>query len=144
LKSIPAFTQTESGIKSLLEDCGLPSDDINASYLDNFFVIKDSGQIVGSVGLEICGEFGLLRSLALSESLRGQGIGAQLVGHIEKYAPSKNIRSIYLLTTTADQFFTHLEYQTIGRENAPEPVQETTEFQSICPACAVCMCKQIN
>ena len=107
-------------------------------------MIQDSGQIVGSVGLEICGEFGLLRSLALSESLRGQGIGEQLVGQIEEYARSKNISSIYLLTTTADQFFTHLGYQTVRRENAPAPVQDTTEFQSICPASAVCMCKQIK
>ena len=144
MKIIPAFTQTESGIKSLLGVCGLPSDDIKSPYLENFFVIQDSGQIVGSVGLEICGEFGLLRSLALSESLRGQGIGTRLVGHIEEYARSKNIRLIYLLTTSADQFFTHLEYQTIVRENAPTPVQETTEFQSICPASAVCMCKQLQ
>jgi amino-acid N-acetyltransferase len=144
MKIISASAQTESGIKSLLGDCGLPSDDINASHWDNFFIIQDSGKIVGSVGLEICGEFGLLRSLALSESQRGQGLGTQLVEHIEEYARSKKIRSIYLLTTTADQFFTHLGYQTIVRKNAPEPVQETTEFRSICPVSAVCMFKQLQ
>ena len=144
MKIIPASVQAEPEIKSFLCDCGLPSDDISASHLENFFVIKDSGQIVGSIGLEKCGEFGLLRSLALSESLRGQGIGTQLVEHIEKYARSQRISSIYLLTTSADQFFTRLGYQTIGRENAPEPVQETTEFQSICPTSAICMCKQLQ
>ena len=144
MKIIPASVQTESGIKSLLGDCGLPSDDISASHLENFFVIQDSGQIVGSVGLERCGEFGLLRSLALSKSLRGQGIGTQLVEHIEEYAHSQKISTIYLLTTTADQFFTRIGYQTIAREKAPEPVKETTEFQSICPASAVCMCKQLQ
>ena len=144
MKIITAPIQAEPDIKSLLEDCGLPSDDISASHLENFFVIKDSGQIVGSIGLEKCGEFGLLRSLALSESVRGQGIGTQLVVHIEKYARSQKINSIYLLTTSADQFFTRLGYQTIGREYAPESVQETTEFQSICPASAICMCKQLQ
>ena len=144
MKTMPASLEAEPGIKSFLADCGLPSDDISASHLDNFFFLKDSGQIVGSVGLEICGEFGLLRSLALSESLRRQGIGTQLVEHIEEYARSQNIRSIYLLTTTADQFFARIGYQTIARENAPEPVQETTEFQSICPASAICMYKQLQ
>ena len=144
MKIIPASAQTEPSIKSLLRDCELPSDDIRATHLENFFVIKDSDQILGSVGLEICGEFGLLRSLALSESLRGQGIGTRLVKHIEEYARSQKINSVYLLTTTADQFFTRIGYQTIARENAPETVQETTEFQSICPASAVCMCKQLQ
>jgi amino-acid N-acetyltransferase len=144
MKIIPASTQTGPSIKSLLRDCGLPSDDISATHLENFFVIKDSDQILGSVGIEICGEFGLLRSLALTESLRGQGIGTRLVKHIEEYAHSKKINSIYLLTTTADQFFTRIGYQTMARESAPKLVQETTEFQSICPASAICMCKQLQ
>ena len=144
MKIIPASIQAESGIKSLLVDCGLPADDIKPSYLENFFVIQDSGQIVGSVGLEICGEFGLLRSLALSKPMRGAGLGTQLVEQIEDYACSKKVKSIYLLTTTADRFFLQLGYQTILRESAPAPVQETTEFQSICPASAICMYKKLK
>ena len=134
----------ESGIKTLLVACGLPSDDISFLNLGNFFIIQDSDQIVGSVGLEICGEFGLLRSLALSEWLRGRGLGALLVEHIEELARSQKISPIYLLTTTADVFFSHLGYQTILRESAPAPVQETTEFQSICPASAICMYKDLS
>lgn len=144
MQIIPASVQEVSGIKALLGACELPSDDINSSYMENFFIIQDSGQIVGSVGLEICGEFGLVRSLALSKSLRGRGLGKQLVEHIERYARTQKIRSIYLLTTSADRFFTRLGYQTILRENAPMPVQETTEFQSICPTSAVCLFKELQ
>ena len=144
MQIIPASVQEESGVKALLGACELPSDDINSSHMRNFFVFQDSGQIVGSVGLEICREFGMVRSLALSESLRGRGLGIQLVEHIEGYARSQKIRSIYLLTTSADRFFTRLGYQIIPRENAPEPVQETTEFQTICPTSAVCMFKELQ
>jgi amino-acid N-acetyltransferase len=144
MQIIPASVKDENDIKTLLGTCGLPSDDLRSSHLESFFVIQDSNQIVGSVGLEICGEFGLLRSLALSKSLRGRGKGTQLVEYIEEYARSQKIKSIYLLTTTADQFFIRLGYQTIMRENAPEPVQDTAEFRSICPDSAVCMFKKLK
>ena len=144
MQIIPASAQDDSGIKALLGACELPSDDINSSHMGNFFILQDSGQTVGSVGLEICGEFGLVRSLGLLESWRGRGLGIQLVEHIEGYARSQKIRSIYLLTTSADRFFARLGYQTIPRENAPESVQKTTEFQSICPASAVCMFKELQ
>ena len=144
MQILPASIQDESGIKALLGTCELPSDDINASHLTDFIVIQDAGQIAGSVGLEVCGDFGLLRSLALSESLRGQGLGIQLVKHIEGNARSRQIRSLYLLTTTADRFFTRNGYQAIPRESAPAPIQETAEFQSICPDSAVCMFKELD
>jgi len=128
-------------LKVLLKACDLPADDISTSLLKHFFVIKDNNQIVGSVGLEVYEEFGLLRSLALAETLRGQGLGIQLVEHIEAYATSQQITSLYLLTTTADRFFVRIGYQEIQRASAPITLQETAEFQSICPASAVCMCK---
>ena len=143
LQIIPATVQDESGVKSLLHICDLPSDDIKSSHMEHFFVIKDTRGIIGSVGLEMCGKFGLLRSLALAESLRGRGLGIQLVGHIEVYARSQQIPALYLLTTTADHFFARIGYQSISRGSVPAAVRETTEFQSTCPASAVCMYKKL-
>lgn len=144
MQTLPASAQDESNIKALLDICKLPTDDINASHMKNFFVIQDAGKIAGCVGLEVCGEFGLLRSLALSESLRRQGLGVQLIQHIEGHARSQQIRSLYLLTTTADRFFARNGYQAMPRESAPAPIQETTEFQSTCPASAVCLFKELD
>jgi len=144
MQIIPATIQDESGIKTLLHTCDLPSDDLNSSHMEHFFVIKDARGIVGSVGLEVCGKFGLLRSLALTESLRGRGLGIQLVRHIEIYARSQQIPALYLLTTTADQFFARIGYLPISRASVPAPVGETTEFQSTCPASAVCMYKGLQ
>ncbi|MFC1996705.1 arsenic resistance N-acetyltransferase ArsN2 [Chloroflexota bacterium] len=144
MRIIPAATQDEVDIKTLLHICGLPSDDLSVSHLVHFFVIKETGQILGCVGLEVCGKFGLLRSLALAKPLRGRGLGIQLVEQIEAYAGSQQIHSLYLLTTTADRFFGDIGYQAIPRESAPAPVQETAEFQSICPASAVCMLKVLQ
>lgn len=140
----PPTAQDETGIKTLLHACELPSDDISTMHLAHFFIIKDDGNIVGSVGLEVCGRFGLLRSLAIGKPLRGKGLGTQLVHQIEDYAISRQVRHLYLLTTTADRFFARAGYQVIPRESAPTPVQETTEFQSICPDSAVCMYKNLS
>ena len=144
MQIIPAASHDQDGLKTLLQACELLAGDISASHLAHFFIIKDNDQIVGSVGLEVCGDFGLLRSLSLAETLRGQGLGLRLVEHIEAYALSQQITSLYLLTTTADRFFAGIGYQEIPRENAPTPLQETAEFQSICPASAICMCKNLS
>ena len=143
MKIIPATHQDLAATQALLQACELPFGDLDANHLAHFFVIKDQDQVIGSVGLEVCEKFGLLRSLALAESLRGQGWGLKLVAQIEAYARSQQISALYLLTTTADQFFARLGYCTIPRERAPAPLQTSAEFQSICPASAVCMCKQL-
>jgi len=143
MKIIPAIPQDQKDIQALLRAYELPFEDLSAAHLTHFFVIKDQGQIVGSVGLEVCSPFGLLRSLALVETLRGQGLGLRLVEQVEAYARSQQITALYLLTTTADLFFAHLGYQEISRKTAPAPLQETAEFQSICPASAVCMYKNL-
>ena len=136
-----ATPQDMTGIKALLHACELPSHDIKDRHLEHFFVLKDDGEIIGTVGLEVCGVFGLLRSLGLRESFRGRGLGTQLVQQIERYAQSQQVGSLYLLTTTADHFFADAGYQIIPRQGVPLPIQETAEFQSICPDSAICMCK---
>jgi amino-acid N-acetyltransferase len=143
MQVISAAPQDLESLKALLRSCESPADDISAAHLENFFVIKDGSQILGSIGLEKSGDFGLLRSLALMQSLRGQGLGIQLVEQIEGYARSQQIAMLYVLTTTADQKFAHLKYKKIPRQSAPSPLQETAEIRIICPASAVYMDRQL-
>ena len=143
MKIIPATPKDEANIKTLLQTCELPFQDLTRAHLENFLVIRENGQFLGTIGLEVCGADGLLRSLAVSETVRGQGLGLQLVKQIEELARARQLVALYLLTTTAEKFFAHLGYQVIPRESAPAALQETAEFQSICPASAVCMWKQL-
>ncbi len=142
----PASAHNEAAIKQLLRSCDLPFEDITTSHLRHFFIVSDgaqsdSAQIEAVVGLEVGGEFGLLRSLAVVPSRRGQGLGIRLVEHMEAYALSQQIAALYLLTTTADGFFAHLGYEVISRASAPAALQVMAEFQSICPDSAICMQK---
>jgi amino-acid N-acetyltransferase len=95
------------------------------------------------VGLEVLGEVGLLRSLAVPQEDRGRGVGTQLTHKAEDYARTLGVQALYLLTTTAPDFFARRGYQRIDRAAAPAPLQATTEFQSLCPSTAVCMVKYI-
>jgi amino-acid N-acetyltransferase len=94
--------------------------------------------------LEILGEVGLLRSLAVSDAYRGRGIGTRLTEKAEDYARSQGIAALYLLTTTVPDYFTRLGYVRTDRDAAPGVLQDTDEFKSLCPDSAVCLVKELG
>ena len=132
-----------ASITPLLEAADLPTSDLTESHLEHFFTCGPERAPTGLVGLEIYGSDALLRSLVVSASERTKGTGSALVAHIEQYAYNRKVRSIYLLTTTADRFFERLGYKRIDRALAPMSIQLTPEFSSICPASSAFMSKPL-
>jgi amino-acid N-acetyltransferase len=132
-----------SDVKRLLVESGLPTGDITAQHLHHFFGCGPKSEIEGVVGLEIYGTVALLRSLAVTAAQRGLGLGSGLVEHAEGYAWGKGVRSLYLLTTTAEAFFRRRGYVRIPREEAPAAVKATREFSGICPASSAFMVKRL-
>ena len=133
----------EESIRALLGECGLPQEDI-AKHLNHFILAKDSNNLIGVIGLEICGKDGLLRSLAVASSYRGRGIAKALYARILAYAHLQGIKTLYLLTTSAIGFFSKLGFAKEERDDVPESIRITKEFQSLCPSTAVCMTKKID
>lgn len=131
----------EAQVKQLLAACELPYADITPSHLQHFVILRDGAHLAGVAGLEPLGDVALLRSLAVPMRYRGQGFGSRLTHKAEAYARSQGVETLYLLTTTAEGFFAGRGYARIDRDTVPTAVQETTEFQSLCPASAVCMAK---
>ena len=128
---------------ALLQAQGLPVSDITDEHLEHFFFIGSDGSPTGLVGLEIYGTDALLRSLVVGDNVRRKGLGSELVQHAEQYAASKSVRSIYLLTTTAEAFFKRLGYERIDRSQAPPSIERTREFASLCPASSAFMVKSL-
>jgi amino-acid N-acetyltransferase len=128
---------------ALLQAQGLPISDITDEHLEHFFFIGSDGSPSGLVGLEIYGSDALLRSLVVGENARATGLGSALTDHAEQYAASKGVRSIYLLTTTAETFFQRLGYERIERSQAPASIERTREFASLCPASSAFMVKSL-
>jgi amino-acid N-acetyltransferase len=130
-----------SSIRWLLEMQYLPSADITEEALAHFLVCRDPVGVMGVVGLEVFGEVALLRSLVASKERQGVGLGRRLVSAAEERETELKVREIYLLTTTAAEFFEHLGYRQVDRAIAPAAISSTKEFSSLCPSTAVFMVK---
>jgi len=141
---LPALSSDVGRIKTLLAAFELPYEDITPRHLENFWVMRDGPRLAGVVGLEVFGAVGLLRSLAVPEEDRGRGTGSQLTDKAEEYARAQRVKALYLLTTSAPAFFAKRGYQRTDRGAAPAELQETAEFQSLCPEGAVCMVKKLE
>ncbi|WP_227373663.1 arsenic resistance N-acetyltransferase ArsN2 [Haladaptatus halobius] len=129
-------------VEALLAANGLPYQDVRAKSGD-FFVAYSDTECIGTGGVEICGSNGLLRSVVITDSNRGQGYGTALCDALEDYARTNEVEKLYLLTTTAASFFRQRGYEKIVRENVPTSVQQTTEFTDLCPNTATCMGKNL-
>lgn len=128
--------------KQLLESSQLPVSDLGPKVL--LFGEQREGRLVGVVGLERHGAVGLVRSLAVDPEHRGNGLGVRLVEKLEDFAISLGVHSLFLLTTTAEQFFARRGYGRIPRDSAPAEIKGTEEFASICPSSSAFMGKRLG
>ena len=108
---------------------------------ENFVVTKQDNEVTGVVGLEIYGDFALLRSLAVDKGHRNMGLANTLLTQIEALATSKKLKAIYLLTETAPDYFSRKGYDKITRADVPAAVQQSSEFSHVCPQSAIVMRK---
>ncbi len=130
-------------VTALLDEAGLPHADLTPAHLAHFRVLRDGDALVGVVGLEVCGEAALLRSLAVAPGRRGEGLGGRLVDVAEAHARTLGVDTLYLLTTTAAAFFAARGYAVTDRAAVPDAIAATAEFAAMCPASAVCMTRRL-
>jgi amino-acid N-acetyltransferase len=131
------------GITQLLSSCELPIADIEISEKSVFFGCRRDSKLIGIVGLELYESVALLRSLAVVPSSRSHGLGSKLVMFAEEYVQSIGIESLFLLTTTAESFFSRLGYLPISRKDAPLSIQSTAQFSTLCPSSSSLMSKNL-
>ena len=140
LKIAVSETERQEAI-NLLQQHGLPVSDIDDDKL--LYLLMDGEKIIGTAGLEIFEDCALLRSVSVIKEEQGKGYGKVIIEEIEKYVKESGINCLYLLTTTAKDFFDKQGYCVIKREESPEALKQTAEFTSLCPASAVVMKKRI-
>ena len=125
-------------ILELARSCGLLESGI-AEAVERFSVVTVSGGVVGVCGLETYDHIGLLRTLGVDPQHRRLGFGRKLVEATLVRGRLEGIRTIYLLTTTAREFFARLGFEETLRGSAPAAIQSTWEFESGCPSSATLM-----
>lgn len=139
----PATTGDLPAVEQLLVTTGLPVDGVGENFRD-FIVAEEENEIAGVIGLERYGATALLRSAAVAADSRGTGIGGRLVETILERAVAHGVREVYLLTTTAADYFPRFGFTEAPRSNAPEQMRASREFRGACPATAILMMRSLT
>ncbi|UGQ48583.1 arsenic resistance N-acetyltransferase ArsN2 [Massilia endophytica] len=134
----PATQADWPAIQRLLQAAQLPTDGAS-DHLDAFIVGDTGTELLCAGGLELYGQAALLRSVVVAAQHQGQGLGDQLHRQIAELARTRRIDTLYLLTTTAAQYFARRGFQEVDRASVPSALQASREFQGACPASATLM-----
>lgn len=133
-----AQREDRATVATLLQAAELPTDGLEDQF-DAFSVAVDGGQVIGAAGIERYGDYGLLRSAVVSSAARGRGVGEALVLDRIDWSMRAGLQALYLLTTTAADYFARFGFTVADRAVVPTEVQASKEFASICPSTATVM-----
>ncbi len=138
----PVDDETVGIAKTLLSDAGLGTQDIRGAP-DWLYIAHNNGRRIGVGGIQPVDGYGLVRSVVVKPAVRGRGYGSALCRALERRGIEQAISELYLLTTSAAQFFEALGYDACDRSAAPTAMQKTAQFDVLCPATASCLRKSI-
>lgn len=130
-------------VRALLERSDLPVDGVPETLI-GYAVAMHDDKVVGVAGIERCDSYGLLRSVAVDESARNHGIARSIVEELIDQERAKRTKSIFLLTTTAANYFPMLGFAAVERESVPDAIRATQEFRETCPSSATVMRLDLN
>jgi len=141
---VPADTTTLAGALALLRECQLPEEGL-AEHIGTTLVAVQDEAVIGSAALEKYGDSALLRSVAVSTSHRGMGLGRRLVEAALRLARERGVRRVYLLTQTAEAFFARFfVFRPTTRDAVDTAVRQSVEFTGVCPCSACVMVLEIS
>jgi len=91
-------------------------------HLQEFVVAEYDGKVIGLVALHVYqSNLAEVRSLVVSNSHQGMGIGKLLVEACEKVAGGLGLEKVFALTYVTG-FFTHMGYQVVPKESLPHKI----------------------
>ncbi len=116
-------------IKAFIEKAGLRSDGME-EFVEYFALLESDGQITATLGVEPVGGDGLLRSLAVSESMN-QAHLLSLFESVYALAKEKGMGSCYLVANSrsAVDFLSIIGFQAVEKENIPLHLLQSAHFK---------------
>ena len=144
LIALPLAVWERDGLKAALTRAGLPADDILTPGLQFWRFSTQDDVPAGFGGIEVHGADALMRSVVTLPPLRARGIGQAIVRALEAEAVVMKCRAVWLLTTTAREFFDRLGYAAVDRADVPGAIRATAQFSSLCPDSATVMVKRLG
>jgi amino-acid N-acetyltransferase len=134
----PAAATDLPAVLDLVQRTKLPRAELER-HVATTLVAREGERIVGCAALELYGKACLLRSVAVEPSARGLGLGQQLTRAALDLARTRGVKTAYLLTETAGEFFPRFGFRTIPRAEIDPAVQRSIEFTTACSASALAM-----
>jgi len=139
----PASGGDMDAIRRLLVAALLPSGDVGGPN-QRFIVACQNGRVVGCAGLETFGEDGQLRSMAVHWTSRNSGLGTRLHGRLLFEALQAGVRNLYVVTTTATDFFARQGYRKVQAADVPAGVVGSEEYKTFVPGGGVVMARPVT
>jgi N-acetylglutamate synthase-like GNAT family acetyltransferase len=143
LIALPLAVWERDGLNAALVRAGLPVDDILSAGPQFWRFSTDDDVPAGFGGIEVHGGDALLRSVVTLPPLRGRGVGRAIVQALEAEAMVMKCRAVFVLTTTAREFFEKLGYVAVDRSEVPAAIRATAQFSALCPDSATAMVRRI-
>ena len=134
----PATAADLDAVRALAARAELPVEGLADQFPAGYVVAVRGDQLVGAAGLEQHGTSGVLRSVVVAPGERGTGLGVALTADRLVAARARGLDAVYLLTTTAADFYDRFGFRPFPRAEVPEAVARCPEFASICPSSAAC------
>ena len=119
------LTATDERLRKLLGLSGLPTDDLSGK---RFIGMIRGGELAAAGGLDLVLPYVLLRSVAVNADLRGGGFGRVMVIRLLGEARNAGAKAVFLLTASAQPFFSTLGFENISRDNVPAEIASTSQF----------------
>lgn len=125
-------------VRNLLIQCELNPINIEADHVLLFCEMSPANELRGIIGLEIYENSALLRSLAVSERHRGQGLAHSLLNEAIHFANQNKIMDLFLLTETVEQMMRQqYAFRIVSKELIPIDMKDSPFFHGICPNCSI-------
>ncbi len=117
-------------IEKLLAAEWLPPFQIR-EFLDTFWVLEEGGRVLGSAGLEVYGEAGVIRSVVVHPSVRGRRLGDLLSRTAIAEARQRGARRLYLFTGDKAPFWRRFGFQPCSMDDFEPAARECWQWQAI-------------
>jgi amino-acid N-acetyltransferase len=117
----------------------LPIEGLRGRFPEGYVVAQRQGVLVGVAGVELYDDVALLRSVAVVEGRRSLGVGRSLVENRLGFAKARGVERVFLLTTTAESYFSRLGFSPANRAEVSPALAASAEFASACPTSAACL-----
>jgi phosphoglycolate/pyridoxal phosphate phosphatase family enzyme len=99
-------------------------------------VAQGDRAVLGTAAWDPAGDAAMLRSVAVADDARGNGIGMLVTAAALRVIAQDGRREVYAVTTDAERFFAGCGFRAVSRDELPAGVAEHRQITRECPASA--------